>query len=58
MAHLKKTITRKVVVIKYVPMEIKLATDFGVGAASVGHVIAVERHHMGQHVGRVVMIWN
>ena len=54
----KKTITRKVVVIKYVPMEIKLATDFGVGAASVGHVIAVERHHMGQHVGRVVMIWN
>ena len=40
------------------PVEIKLAADFRVWATSVRDVVAVEGHHVGQHVSGVIVIWN
>ena len=31
-------------------VEIKLTTDFGVGPAGMGHVVAVKRHHVAEHI--------
>ena len=38
-------------------MEIELAAYLGVRAAGVRDVVAVEGHHVGQHVSGVVVIW-
>lgn len=32
------------------PLEVELATHFRVWTTSMGHVVAVEGHHMGQHI--------
>ena len=37
-------------------VEVELAADLGVGAAGVGHVVAVEGHHVRQHVRAVLVV--
>ena len=40
------------------PLKIKLATHFGVGAASVGDIIAVKGHQLAQDFGGAIQVWN
>jgi hypothetical protein len=42
--------------IRFEPVEVELAADLGVRAARVGHVVAVEGHHVRQHVRGVIVI--
>lgn len=37
-------------------LKVKLATDLGVGATRVRHIVAVERHHVRQQVCRPVAV--
>lgn len=37
-------------------LEVKLAADLGVWATGVGHIVAVEGHHVAQDVGAAVWI--
>ena len=39
-------------------VEVELAADLGVGAARVRDVVAVERHHVRQHVRAVLVVCN
>lgn len=37
-------------------LEVKLAANLGVRPARVGHVVAIERHHVAQDVRRPVLV--
>ena len=38
--------------------KIELAANFWIRAASVGHIVAVERHHVAHHVSKTFTICN
>ena len=38
------------------PMEIELTANLRIGSAGVGNIVAVEGHHVGQHVSRFIVV--
>ena len=52
-----KNLERTLAIKDLLPVEVELATDLWIGSTGVRHVVAVEGHHVGQHVRCFVMVW-